>query len=192
MSKGANPKPSDPKPETDPTPTPEPETDATPDTDPKPETDPTPTPEPEKEFSQAEVEAAVKKALKEEAKKTEAAEARAKLSEEERAKAENDDLRRENRLLKAESTMVHALKNAGANSPELMFKAISTELEFDKDGKLSNSEDLITELKSLYPEQFGTPKPKESIDGGAGVGEPPKDRAKNLNEALGRHYNKKK
>lgn len=86
--------------------------------------------------------------------------------------------------------MVSALKIAGANEPELLFKSVSQDLDFDDKGKLANLTTLVDGLKTKYPKQFGIEKPNETINGGAGNGKQPEGRAETLGEALKVHYNK--
>lgn len=147
-------------------------------------------PEPEKTFTKAELDAEVAKSLRETAKKAQEAEDRAKLSEDERVKAELESVKRENQMLKAESEMIRALKTAQANSAELLFAAAKDKLDFDTNGKLVNLKEIVDELKASYPDQFGTPKPSETIDGGKGNKDEPKGKAETLGEALKAHYKK--
>lgn len=122
----------------------------------------------EKTFTKAELDAANKKAVEDAQKKWDA---QKDLSENERLKQENEELKAGNRLRDAKDEVVAALKAAGNNSPELAFRAIQGDLKFDeKTGKLLNAKDLIDGFKTSYPEQFGTEKPGEGIDGGAGQG----------------------
>lgn len=119
----------------------------------------------EKTFSKAELEAEKQKAIAAEKAKWESEK---DLSELERIKKENEELRASNRLRDARDEVVAALSQAGNKSPELAFNAIKGDLKFDDAGKLLNSKDLIENLKTSYPEQFGTEKPDTGIDAGAG------------------------
>lgn len=123
----------------------------------------------EKTFTKAELDAANKKAVEDAQKKWESEK---DLSEMERIKKENEDLRAANRLRDAKDEVLAELTKAGNNSPELAFRAIQGDLQFDeKTGKLTNAKDLIDGFKTSYPEQFGTAKPAGGVDAGAGGGE---------------------
>lgn len=154
-----------------------------------PAAEPTAAPAPDRILTQTDIDAAVAQAQKEWEKKIADEAAKAKMSEDERRTAEIEELRRENQMIKAESEVVTALKDAGANSPKLLFDSKRNDLEF-KDGKLTNLKELVEELKNVYPEQFGTAKPAESIDAGAGAGSTPKGRADTLGSALKDFYKK--
>lgn len=124
---------------------------------------------PEKSFTQADIDRAVDRARKDAAKEKDAAEARAKLSEDEKKDAEINDLRTQIRLRDARDEVVAALEKEGAKGTGLMWNAIKSELEFDdKSGKVTNLKDLVRDLKADYPDQFGEPKPTEGIDAGKG------------------------
>jgi hypothetical protein len=122
---------------------------------------------PEKAFSRAEMQAEIAKAVAAEKTKWEAEK---DLSELERAKKELDDLKASNQLRDAKDEVVAQLTASGNKSPELAFNAIRGDLKFDDKGKLVNAKDLIEGLKTSFPEQFGTEKPTEGIDAGAGGG----------------------
>lgn len=119
----------------------------------------------EKTFSKSDVEAAAKKAVDEAKKKWDEEK---DLSESERLKKENEELRNAARLRDARDEVVAALEKVGAKSPALAFNSIRDQLKFGDDGKLLNSKDLIDGLKTDFPEQFGTEKPTETINGGSG------------------------
>lgn len=119
----------------------------------------------EKTFTKAEMDAAIKKQLDDAQKKWEAEK---DLSELERLKKQNAELQESMRMRDAKEEVVAALTASGANSPNLAFEAIRQSLKFDDGGKLVNSKDLIEQLKTSYPEQFGTPKPTDGIDAGKG------------------------
>lgn len=122
----------------------------------------------EKTFTKAELDAAVKKQLDDAQKKWESEK---DLSELERLKKQNAELTESMRMRDAKEEVVAALTASGANSPALAFEAIKQSLKFDDAGKLVNSKDLIEQLKTSYPEQFGTPKPTDGIDAGKGKGD---------------------
>lgn len=149
--------------EKDPTPDPKAE-DPTP--EPKAE-EPKPEPKKEKTFTKAELQSEIQKSIAAEKAKWDAEK---DLSELERIRKENEDLKAANRLRDAKDEVVAALTSAGNKSPELAWNAIRGDLQFDDAGKLINSKDLIDGLKTSFPEQFGTEKPTGTIDGGAGQG----------------------
>ncbi len=144
----------------------------------------------EKTYSAADLERAKEQAKKDYEKSLKDAEEKAKLSKEDQLAAELAATKRENQLLKAEGEMVKALADAGANAPELLFKSVKSDLEFDDAGKLTNLTILIDDLKKSYANQFGIEKPKDSIDGGKGNQEEPKGKPENLKEALKNYYKK--
>lgn len=97
----------------------------------------------------------------------------AKLSEEERAKAENDTLRKQLRERDAKDAVVTAAQKAGATAnPQAVYRLIKDDLEFDKDGKVTNLEEALAEAKSIAPELFkavrGTANGGEGNEGRAG------------------------
>src|SRR5690349_19329 len=81
---------------------------------------------------------------------------------------ENEQLRSTLRTRDARDTLSKALASAGARSPELLFEAAKTSLQFTDEGDLANTADLVDALRLKFPEQFGRPTPA-SIDGGAGT-----------------------
>jgi hypothetical protein len=94
--------------------------------------------------------------------------------------AELDELRRENEELKqaarlrtARELMIAELKTAGARSPGLMFDTAIADVQFDDAGEPVNIAALVANLKTKFPEQFGTDAPSDSIDAGAGSGARP-------------------
>lgn len=119
----------------------------------------------ERTYSKAEQDAAVAKAVAEAKKKFEDEK---DLSELERLQKENDDLRSANRLRDAKDAVITALSKAGAKAPELLFRSIAGELEFDDKGGLKNVDALVTGLKTDYADQFGTSKPTDGVDAGKG------------------------
>lgn len=121
----------------------------------------------EKSFSKADLDAAAKKAVEDAKKKWDEEK---DLTELERLKKENEDLRNATRLRDAKDEVVAALKAAGNNSPELAFRAIQGDLKFDEGGKLINAKDLLEGLRAGFPEQFGTQPPADGVDAGAGQG----------------------
>lgn len=126
---------------------------------------------PAKTYTQADIDRAIAKAVKDAEKKAAEAEAKAKLSEDEKLKAENEELRNSIRMRDARDAVGEALQKAGAKSPALLFKSVQDQLEFDDKGKLANLDTLVADLAKDFPEQFGTPKPEDGIDAGAGQGQ---------------------
>lgn len=120
----------------------------------------------EKTFTKADLDAAAKKAVEDAQKKWEAEK---DLTELERLKKENEDLRNATRLRDARDEVAELLRAEGNKSPALAFDAIKGQLQFDeKTGKVANAKDLIANLKSNYPEQFGVEPPAGGVDAGAG------------------------
>lgn len=140
-------------------------------------------------FTQADIDKAVAAAIKDAQKKADDEAAKAQMSKEERLAHDLAEAKRENELLRAESETLAALKDAGANSPKLLFDSKRGQLEF-KDGKLANLAEIVDGLKTAYPEQFGTPKPQQGINAGAGNASQTKGRAENLSSALKDFYKK--
>jgi len=126
---------------------------------------------PAKTYTQADFDRAIAKAVKDAEKKAAEAEAKAKLSEDEKLKAENEELRNSIRMRDARDAVGEALQKAGAKSPALLFKSVQDQLEFDDKGKIANLDTLVADLAKDFPEQFGTPKPEDGIDAGAGQGQ---------------------
>lgn len=132
--------------------------------DPKPEPK---APKSEKTFTKLELEAAKQQAIADAQKKWEADK---DLSELDRIKKENEDLKAANRLRDARDEVTTALGKLSAKSPDLIWEALKGRLEFDEKGGIKNLDTLINSFKESYPEQFGVEKPSETIDGGAGGG----------------------
>jgi hypothetical protein len=75
-------------------------------------------------------------------------------------RSENERLRSEIRLMHARDEIVSSLTSEKARSPQLLFEACRDRLEFDDDGNLKSSGEIIAELKQRFPEQFVTEEPK--------------------------------
>lgn len=88
--------------------------------------------------------------------------------ETETLRQENEGLKQQMRLMDAREKIGGELTAAGAISPGLLFDLISGKIEFDDDGKPVNTAELVTTVKSEFPEQFETHKPAASIDAGSG------------------------
>jgi len=69
-------------------------------------------------------------------------------------RAENDRLRTELRLRAAREELTRLLTADRARSPDLLFEVITKRLDFDDDGDLKNTTELLAELKQRFPEQF--------------------------------------
>ena len=89
-------------------------------------------------------------------------------AEVERLAAENQELRDEIRMRGAVYEIESRLAAAGARSPRLLAKEASEGFRFGEDGRLTNPESLIENLRRSYPEQFGRDVTAGSIDAGAG------------------------
>lgn len=89
-------------------------------------------------------------------------------------RAENEQLKAQIRLDAAHRQITGELAEAGARSPELLFKSISGKLEFGEDGEVVNAADLLEKLKTSYPEQFGHAAAVGGIDGAAGTHSQPR------------------
>lgn len=123
-----------------------------------------------KTYTQAELDRLIKKAATEAEKKALAAEAKLKLTEDQRLAAENEELKVALRSRDARDAITEALKKAGAQSPSLLFRSVEADLEFDAAGKLKNLDDVVAGLKTDFPEQFGErQKQTGSVDAGAGT-----------------------
>lgn len=119
-------------------------------------------------YTKADLDKAVAKALKESAGKVAEAEARAKLSEEERTKAEIADLQTQIKTRDARDAVNTEAAKLGVKNPGLIYKLVKEELEFAADGKVSNLAEVFDSAKTEYPDLFDT-KPNQSIDAGAGT-----------------------
>jgi hypothetical protein len=60
------------------------------------------------------------------------------------------------------------LQRAGAKSPELLFAAVKSDLQFADDNSVVNAAAIVDHLRRSYPAQFGADRPI-SIDAGAGM-----------------------
>jgi hypothetical protein len=152
-----------PAPSPDPTPAPDPAPAPAP--EPTPAPDPKPEPKPAKTFTKAEVDAAAARAVADAIAK---ADAEKDLSDLEKAQSRIKELEEANRTRDAKDTVVEALKKAGSKSPELLWKAMKSDLEFDDKGNLKNLDALVASSKTDFADQFGEPKPDGTIEGGAG------------------------
>lgn len=122
----------------------------------------------ERTYTKAEMEAERQKAAADALKK---ANEEKDLSELEKAQKRIQELEATNRLRDAKESVIDALKKAGARTPELLWRSLQGELEFDDKGQIKNLDALVTNYKTDFADQFGEPKPDQTIDGGAGGGE---------------------
>ncbi len=125
----------------------------------------TPETQSDKSYSKAELDAALKKAQKDWDKQVKDAEAKAKLSEEERTKAEMAELRNQIRERDARDAVRTEAARLNVKNPQMVYRLVKDELEFSDDGKVSNLKDVIDSAKLEFPEIFDN-KPTETIDGG--------------------------
>ncbi len=90
----------------------------------------------------------------------------------EQLQKQNDELRSQLRLRDAKDAVTAALVKAESRSPELLWKTLQGDLEFDENGQVKNLDALVAGLKTSYPDQFGSPEPAPapvgSIDAGIG------------------------
>ena len=127
-----------------------------------------PAPDATTSYTKADIDKAVAKALKDSAKQVADAEARAKLSEEERTKAEIADLQTQIKTRDARDAVNTEAAKLGVKNPGLIYKLVKDELEFSADGKVSNLAEVFDSAKTEYPDLFDN-KPNQSIDAGAGT-----------------------
>lgn len=161
-----------PKPNPTPEPTPTPAPDPTPTPEPTPE--PAPTPAPEKTYTEAQYKAELAKAQKNWERQVKDAEAKAKLSEDERMKADLDETRRQLAERDTRDAVIEMASDAGVKNPKLFYQAYKSEFERDeKTGKITNFKDVLESAKSESPELFEAVKQNNgSADGGEGKGQP--------------------
>jgi len=159
-----------PKPNPTPEPTPTPAPEPTPTPEPTPAPAPEPTPAPEKTYTEAEYKRNLAAALKDLEKKTKDAEAKAKLTEDERLKADLDETRRQLAERDTRDAVIEQASDAGVKNPKLFYQAYKSEFERDeKTGKISNFNDVLESAKAESPELFEAVKQNNgSADGGEG------------------------
>ena len=152
-----------------PTPTPEPKPESTPAPEPTPA--PAPVPAPEKTYTEAQYQANIAKAQKDWEKKVKDAETRAKLTEDERLKAERDDALANLRERDTRDAVIEEAGKSGVKNPRLFYNAYKSELETDQSGKITNLKAVLESAKTESPELFtAAPQPGGSADGGEGKG----------------------
>lgn len=94
-------------------------------------------------------------------------------AEVEQLRRENEELKQTARMNAARGLLTQELRNAGARSPELLFETIRREIQFDEGGEAQNAAALVADLRSKFPEQFGSNQTSASIDAAAGAGARP-------------------
>jgi DNA polymerase III delta prime subunit len=158
----------------DPVPTPAPSPD-NPEPTPAPAPEPAPEPKPAdgKTFTQDELNTIIQKRLEKAErdwqKKITDAEAKAKLSEDERTKAELKEARDQLAERDRRDTVKEAAKNAGVKNARLFYNAYKDDLETDAKGKITNLKEILETAKIESPELFTEQaKPAGSADGGTG------------------------
>ena len=163
-----------------PTPTPDPTPEPAPTPTPTPVPVPTPTPAPEpppaapKTFTEAQHNAALLKAQKDWEKKVTEAEKRAKLTEDERLKAERDEALSNLRERDMRDSVKESAGKSGVKNPTLFYNAYKSEFETDDKGNITNLKEVLDSAKLESPELFtSAPKPEGSADGGTGNNKPP-------------------
>lgn len=87
------------------------------------------------------------------------------------AEAERDEAQRTLRLYEAERTVERAARKLSAEHPEVIFRLIRDDLEFDASGKPTNADDLVATLKKEYPRYFATAAKAAGADAGKTGGE---------------------
>lgn len=136
---------------------------------------PVPALSPEKTFTAAELEKATKRAVQDALKK-------ANLTEDERRKAEVEELKLQVRTRDLRDAVLESAQSANAKNPKAIYKLIKDDIEFDDKGKATNIAEAMKQVQLDFPEQFETAataasggdkttapaQKKTSIDGGAG------------------------
>lgn len=123
--------------------------------------------EPAKTFTQDEVNSLLAKERKTAEKKAAEAEAKAKLSDDERLTAELAETRAALRERDTRDACLVQAEAAGVRNPRLFYNAYKSAIETDKNGAITNLKDVLAEAKRDAPELFGAP-PAGSADGGTG------------------------
>jgi hypothetical protein len=122
-----------------------------------------------KTFTQDDVNRFLAKEKKEWEKKVSDAEAKAKLSEDERLKAELEDYKKQLRERDAKDQIKTEATKLGSKNADLVYRALQNEIEFDEKGQVKNLKELFEIAKSDFPELFDNKpaKPVGTADGGA-------------------------
>ncbi len=130
----------------------------------------------EKTFTQADVNRLIKR-------ETDKLEKRLKLDEDGRRAAELDDLKTQLRERDARDSVRESAEKSGAKNASLIYKVVKDDLEFDKDGKVTNLKDVLEQAKKDFPDLFNASSDKandkvvdkkalSSVDAGEGNGKP--------------------
>lgn len=131
--------------------------------------------------TQAELDAIIDKRLKRAAKE---AKDNAELTETERLKKENADLKRSTAERDARDAFITKCPGVEYAKASRLFSMYKSEIEFDDNGKPSNLADVIKTAGAEWPDLFGTPKPKGKADAGAGNGGDSGGSASSMNALL--------
>lgn len=116
----------------------------------------------ERVFTQEELDRIIAKRLKEAQAKWEKTK---DLSEVERLKSENEELRQKVMLADAFSEFEKTASKMGVRNVRGLFKVLQSDLKFNKDGEAENLADLLKEAKTEFPEFFA-PLTPGSADAG--------------------------
>lgn len=109
----------------------------------------------------------LEKAEKDWKKKAVDAEAKSKLSEDERTRAELAETKAQLAERDRRDSVLEAATKAGVKNAKLFYQAYKDDLETDDKGKVTNLKDVLEAAKSESPELF-TAAVQGSADGGAG------------------------
>lgn len=101
-------------------------------------------------------------------------ERKAKLSDDEKKDDEIKTLRTQIQERDNRDAVKSEAKKLGVNNPDLLYKAVKSDLEFDDKGNISNLAQILESAKTDFPQLFTSdaPTPKGSADGGAGNSNP--------------------
>lgn len=127
-----------------------------------------------KTFTQDEVNSLLARERKAAEKRATDAEAKAKLSEDERMKADLADARNQLAERDTRDAVIEQAQDAGVKNPKLFYQAYKSEIERDeKTGKITNLKEVLESAKTESPELFEAAKQNNgSADGGEGKGQP--------------------
>lgn len=126
-----------------------------------------------KTYTEAEYQAALKKAQKDADKKIADAEAKAKLSDDERKDKELADAQAALLERDTRDEVIAAAEKAGVKNPRLFYNAYKSELERDNAGKVTNLKDVLEAAKTEAAELFtSVEKPQGGADAGTGNNKP--------------------
>lgn len=89
---------------------------------------------------------------------------------------ERDEARMAMRQVEAERAVEQAARKLAAEHPEVIYKLVRDEIEFDDAGRARNAEDLVARLKKEYPRYF-LPAPVAAPGNGADGGKKGGDKA---------------